>query len=100
MNLNQTTPRMSTPGPRPWFLGYYTLIPFVLFTLLMCVAAAVAYLRRRSRLDDLRHRLIPLYKYDPTEDHGWGDCEDEELTEPLNPDGRLSLSSPYGTNTK
>lgn len=33
---------MSTPGPRPWFLGYYTLIPFVLFTLLMCVAATVS----------------------------------------------------------
>lgn len=30
-------------------------------------------------LDDLRHRLIPLYRYDPTEELGWGDCEEEEL---------------------
>lgn len=32
---------MSSPSPRAWFLGYYTLIPFALFTLLMCVAATV-----------------------------------------------------------
>lgn len=32
------------------------------------------------RLDDLRHRLVPLYKYEPTEELGWGDCEEQELT--------------------
>lgn len=35
------------------------------------------------RLDELRHRLIPLYSYDPAEEQDWGhegdDNEDEEL---------------------
>lgn len=34
---------------------------------------------RLFRLDDLRHRLIPLYRYDPAEELGWGDCDEEEL---------------------
>lgn len=34
---------------------------------------------RLSRLDDLRHRLIPLYRYDPTEELGLGDSDEEEL---------------------
>lgn len=34
---------------------------------------------RLFRLDDLRHRLIPLYRYDPTEELGLGDSEEEEL---------------------
>lgn len=80
------------------------------------------------RLDELRHRLIPLYNYDPTEEQeDWGDAdkeEDEELTvskppklhqpshiwgceelrvcfcslqEPLYKEGKLALSSAYGT---
>ncbi len=33
------------------------------------------------RLDELRHRLIPLYSYDPAEEQDWGGAgkEDEEL---------------------
>lgn len=35
------------------------------------------------RLDELRHRLIPLYSYDPAEEQEWGvegdDDEDKEL---------------------
>lgn len=42
MTFNQTTPHKSTPSPGPWFLGYSALIPFVLFTLLLCVAATVS----------------------------------------------------------
>lgn len=41
-----------------------------------------------SRSDNLRHRLIPLYNYDPTEDHDWDDTGNEEqeqnVSEPLN----------------
>lgn len=42
------------------------------------------------RFDELRHRLIPLYSYDPAEDREWEDDgnenEDEELnvSEPMN----------------
>lgn len=32
------------------------------------------------RLDELRHRLIPLYSYDPAEEQEWGDeGDDNEL---------------------
>lgn len=41
MTINQTTPHISTPSPTPSFLAY-TLIPFLLFTLLLCVAATVS----------------------------------------------------------
>lgn len=34
---------------------------------------------RLCRLDELRHRLIPLYKYDPSEEAGWGDSGEEDL---------------------
>ncbi|TMS05890.1 Uncharacterized protein E3U43_005140 [Larimichthys crocea] len=101
MNSNNTTPHISPSNPKPGFLGYYALIPFVLLTLIGCVVAMVLYIRRRSRLDELRHRLIPLYSYDPAEQQEeWGDTDreenDEELTEPLYKKGKLSFSSEYG----
>ncbi|XP_059190817.1 small integral membrane protein 29-like [Centropristis striata] len=101
MNLNQTTPHILPPNPRPGFPGYYALIPFIFLTLIGCVVAVVVYIRRQSRLDALRHRLIPLYSYDPTEEQDeWPDAsreEEEELAEPLYKEGKLSFSSAYGT---
>lgn len=36
------------------------------------------------RLDELRHRLIPLYSYDPAEQQEeWGDTDREENDEEL-----------------
>ncbi|XP_036963208.1 small integral membrane protein 29-like [Acanthopagrus latus] len=100
MRSNLTTPHIYPTNPKLGFPGYYTLIPLVLLTLIGCVVAAVVYIRRRARLDELRHRLIPLYNYDPTEEQeDWGDAdkeEDEELTEPLYREGKLALSSAYG----
>ncbi|XP_041852280.1 small integral membrane protein 29-like [Melanotaenia boesemani] len=98
MNLNHTTPYTSPPNNKPGFPGYYALIPFVLLTLTGLIVAAVFYIRRRSRLDELRHRLIPLYSYDPAEvEEEWGDTdrvEDEaELTEPLYKKTQLSITS-------
>ncbi|XP_035521157.1 uncharacterized protein C3orf18 homolog [Morone saxatilis] len=101
MHFNHTTPHISPTNPKPGFPGYYALIPFVLLTLIGCIVAMVIYIRRRSRLDELRHRLIPLYSYDPAEEQdNWGDSgkenEEEELAEPLYKEGRLSFSSDYG----
>lgn len=36
------------------------------------------------RLDGLRHRLIPLYSYDPAEDREWEDDGNENEDEELN----------------
>ncbi|XP_054475565.1 small integral membrane protein 29-like [Anoplopoma fimbria] len=99
MHFNHTTPHISPSKPKAGFPGYYALIPLVLITLIGCVIAMVVYIRRKSRLDELRHRLIPLYSYDPTEEEDqWEDAgrEEEELAEPLYKEGKLSFSSHYG----
>ncbi|KAI4877853.1 hypothetical protein NFI96_026182 [Prochilodus magdalenae] len=46
----------------------YVLIPFFLITLIGIIAAAVMYLRRKQRIDRLRHQLLPVYTYDPSEE--------------------------------
>ncbi|CAK6961604.1 small integral membrane protein 29-like [Scomber scombrus] len=101
MHFNQTTPHISPTIPATGFPGYYLLIPFVLLTLIGSVVAVVVYMKRRSRLDELRHRLIPLYSYDPTEEEEdeWRDTvgeDEEELAEPLYKKGKLSFTSGYG----
>ncbi|KAM7002623.1 small integral membrane protein 29-like [Tautogolabrus adspersus] len=102
LHLNHTTPHISPSDAKPGFPGYYVLIPFLLLTLTGCVVAMVVYIRRKTRLDELRHRLIPLYSYDPTEEQDeWGyegkDENDEELAEPLYKEGKLYLSPDYRT---
>lgn len=57
-----------------------------------CLLALILYFRRRTRLDDLRHRLVPLYTYDPAEqEEDWGDQgnEEEGLMESLLRDRQL-----------
>ncbi|XP_016109269.1 uncharacterized protein C3orf18-like [Sinocyclocheilus grahami] len=46
----------------------YVLVPFFLITALGIVAAVVMYIRRKRRIDRLRHQLLPVYTYDPTEE--------------------------------
>ncbi|XP_053338323.1 small integral membrane protein 29 [Clarias gariepinus] len=46
----------------------YVLIPFFIITVVGIVVAAVLYMKRRQRIDRLRHRLLPMYTYDPTEE--------------------------------
>ncbi|XP_054632401.1 small integral membrane protein 29-like [Dunckerocampus dactyliophorus] len=94
MHPNHTTPHISPPNTDNRFVACAALIPLVILTLVGCATALVLYIKRRMRLDELRHRLIPVYSYDPAEeDHAWDhgalDSE-EELTEPLCKDGRSS----------
>ncbi|XP_036373725.1 small integral membrane protein 29-like [Megalops cyprinoides] len=82
---NNKTPDLQPFGPRAGLP--YMLIPFLGLTLLGLLIALGAYIRRRQRIDELRHKLIPLYSYDPTEqdldsEEDSGD-EDDELTQPL-----------------
>ncbi|XP_029012296.1 small integral membrane protein 29 [Betta splendens] len=46
----------------------YVLVPFVLITVFGIAAAVVMYLRKRKRIDRLRHQLFPVYSYDPSEE--------------------------------
>lgn len=41
VGFNRTTPHISPASPEPGLLGYYTLIPFALLTLMGCVVAVV-----------------------------------------------------------
>ncbi|XP_063065452.1 small integral membrane protein 29 [Engraulis encrasicolus] len=44
------------------------LVPLFLITIIGIVTAVVLYIRRKRRLDRLRHQLLPVYTYDPTEE--------------------------------
>lgn len=53
------------------------------------------------RLDELRHRLIPLYTYDPAEEQAWGNEEDGNEEEELTVSKRnnpFTLSKAYHLN--
>ncbi|XP_059396613.1 small integral membrane protein 29-like [Carassius carassius] len=44
------------------------LVPVLVLSVLGSVAAVVMYIKRRQRIDRLRHQLLPVYTYDPTEE--------------------------------
>lgn len=45
----------------------YVLVPVLLITV-AGIAALIIYLRRKRRIDRLRHQLLPVYTYDPAEE--------------------------------
>ncbi|OXB68478.1 hypothetical protein ASZ78_000415 [Callipepla squamata] len=63
---NATAP--STPSAAGDSLVGSVLGPFVLLTLLGAVLAAVMYIQKKRRSERLRHRLLPMYSYDPAEE--------------------------------
>uniref|UniRef100_A0A8C4PB83 Small integral membrane protein 29-like n=1 Tax=Dromaius novaehollandiae TaxID=8790 RepID=A0A8C4PB83_DRONO len=63
---NTTSPPV--PGVPGDSLVGYVLVPFLLITLVGGVLAVVMYVRKRRRFDRLRHRLLPMYSYDPGEE--------------------------------
>ncbi|XP_013887584.1 uncharacterized protein C3orf18 [Austrofundulus limnaeus] len=62
----------TTTQPPPFIDGSktvgYVLVPFMLITFAGIVAAVVMYIRRKRRIDRLRHQLLPVYSYDPSEE--------------------------------
>ncbi|CAJ1084772.1 small integral membrane protein 29 [Xyrichtys novacula] len=46
----------------------YVLVPFFLITIIGIAAAVVMYIRKKRRVDRLRHQLLPVYTYDPSEE--------------------------------
>ncbi|KAM8753934.1 small integral membrane protein 29 isoform 1-T2 [Acanthopagrus schlegelii] len=46
----------------------YVLVPFLLITIIGVAAAVVMYIRKKRRIDRLRHQLLPVYTYDPSEE--------------------------------
>ncbi|CAN9515976.1 unnamed protein product [Ophioblennius macclurei] len=62
----------STTQPPPVIDGdvavSYVLVPFFIITIVGIAAAVFMYIRRRRRIDRLRHQLLPVYTYDPSEE--------------------------------
>ncbi|KAM6370226.1 LOW QUALITY PROTEIN: small integral membrane protein 29 [Pluvialis apricaria] len=63
---NATAP--TAPGTAGDSLVGYVLGPFLLLTLLGALLATVMYVQKKRRFDRLRHRLLPMYSYDPAEE--------------------------------
>ncbi|XP_067424158.1 uncharacterized protein C3orf18 homolog isoform X2 [Emydura macquarii macquarii] len=75
-------PDMVSSGPS---LGTM-LLSFGIITVIGLAVAMVLYIRKRKRLEKLRHQLMPMYNFDPTE-------EQDELEQELLEHGRDAASS-------
>ncbi|KAL0266617.1 UNVERIFIED_CONTAM: hypothetical protein PYX00_009110 [Menopon gallinae] len=44
---------------------------FPLIIIIACISTLIYYAMRRRRLDQLRHRLVPFYKFEPGDEDEW-----------------------------
>uniref|UniRef100_A0A8C4TR34 Chromosome 3 open reading frame 18 n=1 Tax=Falco tinnunculus TaxID=100819 RepID=A0A8C4TR34_FALTI len=80
-------PDVASTGP-----GMSTmLLSFGIITVIGLAIAMVLYIRKRKRLEKLRHQLMPMYNFDPTE-------EQDELEQELLEHGRDAASSQASQN--
>ncbi|XP_036075031.1 uncharacterized protein C3orf18 homolog [Rousettus aegyptiacus] len=70
------------------------LLSFGIITVIGLAVAMVLYIRKKKRLEKLRHQLMPMYSFDPTE-------EQDELEQELLEHGRAAASAqaPHGKTT-
>ncbi|XP_005410359.1 PREDICTED: uncharacterized protein C3orf18 homolog [Chinchilla lanigera] len=61
------------------------LLSFGIITVIGLAVAVVFYIRKKKRLEKLRHQLMPMYNFDPTE-------EQDELEQELLEHGRDAAS--------
>ncbi|XP_028262454.1 uncharacterized protein C3orf18 homolog isoform X2 [Parambassis ranga] len=65
------------------------LVPFGIITVIGLAVAIMLYVRKRKRLEKLRHQLMPMYNFDP------GEEQDDLLEQELLDHGREgSLTGP------
>ncbi|XP_066100684.1 uncharacterized protein C3orf18 homolog isoform X2 [Saccopteryx bilineata] len=62
------------------------LLSFGIITVIGLAVAMVLYIRKKKRLEKLRHQLMPMYNFDPTE-------EQDELEQELLEHGRDAAST-------
>ncbi|XP_025908878.1 small integral membrane protein 29-like [Nothoprocta perdicaria] len=75
---NRTSPTSPGAASSDSLVGY-VLVPFVLVTVVGVVLALTMYVQKKRRFDRLRHRLLPMYSYDPAEEPA--EAEQELLVE-------------------
>ncbi|XP_061909224.1 small integral membrane protein 29 isoform X2 [Entelurus aequoreus] len=63
--MNSTTPSPTINGD---VAVSYVLVPFFLLTIFGIALAVIVYIRKKRRIDRLRHQLLPIYTYDPSEE--------------------------------
>ncbi|XP_061759229.1 small integral membrane protein 29 isoform X1 [Nerophis ophidion] len=63
--MNSTTPSPTINGD---VAVSYVLVPFFLITIFGIALAVILYIRKKRRIDRLRHQLLPIYTYDPSEE--------------------------------
>ncbi|KAK1795675.1 hypothetical protein P4O66_001167 [Electrophorus voltai] len=84
----------STQLPVQWTEGTgvgTVLVPFGIITVIGLAVFMLLYIRKKKRLEKLRHQLMPMYNFDPAE-------EQDDLEQELLDHGRDS--SPAGPNSK
>ncbi|KAK0135894.1 hypothetical protein N1851_028271 [Merluccius polli] len=94
LSTNETTafnatgfPEMLVDGPG---MGV-VLLPLGIITVIGLAVAIMLYIRKRKRLEKLRHQLMPMYNFDPAEE------QDDLLEQELLDHGR---DSSLGPNSK
>lgn len=58
-------------------MGISVLVPFGIITMIGLAVAIMLYIRKRKRLEKLRHQLMPMYNFDPAEEQD--DLLEQEL---------------------
>ncbi|XP_062970849.1 uncharacterized protein C3orf18 homolog [Cynocephalus volans] len=69
------------------------LLSFGIITVIGLAVAMVLYFRKKKRLEKLRHQLMPMYNFDPTE-------EQDELEQELLEHGRDAASVQAATSVQ
>nr|XP_027211262.1 cell wall protein DAN4-like isoform X2 [Penaeus vannamei] len=64
-----TQPSTTTVPPEPPHPGLSVALSlFILLAVILIIGAGVWWIRRRRQLERLRHQLMPMYNFDPTDD--------------------------------
>ncbi|KAJ3602485.1 hypothetical protein NHX12_030239 [Muraenolepis orangiensis] len=79
-STNETTAFNTTGFPELLAEGAgmgMVLLPFGIITVIGLAVAIMLYIRKRKRLEKLRHQLMPMYNFDPAEEQD--DLLEQEL---------------------
>lgn len=74
----------------------YVLVPLGALIVIAALSFLVVFILKKSKLDKLRHHLMPLYNFDPAEEEG--DWESELLEEDREQQVALQIRSPTHSN--
>ncbi|XP_070965292.1 uncharacterized protein C3orf18 homolog [Oncorhynchus clarkii lewisi] len=70
------------------------LVPFGIITVIGLTLVVMLYIRKRKRLEKLRHQLMPMYNFDPAEEQD--DLEQELLDHNLTGPNNKTLTTSQG----